>query len=132
MRYERPAVHRTILVVDVEGYGAPGRTTPDRLALRKGLYEALTRAFEDAGLPWPDCRSDDCGDGVFILAPAEIPKGPFVEFLPTALAVALHRHNRAHEPAARIRLRMALHAGEVAYDDHGVTAPAINQTFRLL
>jgi hypothetical protein len=132
MRYERQAVHRTIFVADVEGYGDHRRTTPHRLALREGLYVALARAFDDAGVPWADCRTEDCGDGVFVLAPPEIPKGPFVEFLPNALAVALHRHNRTHHAEARIRLRMALHAGEVAYDDHGVTAPAINHSFRLL
>jgi class 3 adenylate cyclase len=132
MKYERPALHRTIFAVDVEGYGDQRRTTPHRLALRRGLYRALCRAFDDAGVPWADCRREDCGDGVFVLAPPEVPKGLFVEFLPAALAVALHRHNRTHDPGARIRLRMALHAGEIAYDDHGVTAPAINQTFRLL
>ncbi|GAB3160700.1 hypothetical protein [Amycolatopsis sp. NPDC004378] len=132
MNYERPAVHRTIFAVDVEEYGDRRRTTPHRLELREGLYGALVRAFDDAGVPWTDCRREDCGDGVFVLAPAEVPKGLFVEFLPTALAVALHRHNRTHEAGARIRLRMALHAGEIAYDDHGVTAPAINQAFRLL
>lgn len=132
MRYQRQAVHRTIFVADVEGYGDQRRTTPHRLALREGLYVALARAFDDAGVPWADCRTEDCGDGVFVLAPPEIPKGPFVEFLPNALAVALHRHNRTHHAEARIRLRMALHAGEVAYDDHGVTAPAINHSFRLL
>jgi hypothetical protein len=100
--------------------------------LREGLYYALRRAFDDAGVPWADCRAEDCGDGVFVLVPPEIPKGPFVEFLPNALAVALHRHNLTHDAGARIRLRMALHAGEVAYDDHGVTAPSINHSFRLL
>ncbi|MFJ9784948.1 hypothetical protein ACIRSS_35630 [Amycolatopsis sp. NPDC101161] len=132
MNYERPAIHRTIFAVDVEGYGDQRRTTPDRLAMREGLYRALGRAFDDAGVPWAACRSDDCGDGVFVLAPPQIPKGLFVEFLPNALAVALHRHNLTHHAGARIRLRMALHAGEVAYDDHGVTAPAINHAFRLL
>ena len=100
--------------------------------MRRALYQALVRAFDDAGLPWADCRREDCGDGVFVLAPPEIPKGPFVEFLPTALAVALHRHNRAHRVEERIRLRIALHAGEVTYDDNGVTAPSIIQAFRLL
>lgn len=132
MNYERPAVHRTIFAVDVEGYGDRRRTTPHRVELREGLYGALCRAFDDAGVPWAACRREDCGDGVFVLAPAEIPKGPFVEYLPNALAVALHRHNLTHHAEARIRLRMALHAGEVVYDEFGVTAPAINQTFRLL
>jgi hypothetical protein len=132
MNYERTAVHRTILAVDVESYGDQRRTTPDRLALRDGLYGALPRAFDDAGIPWADCHGDDCGDGLFVLVPPEIPKCHFVEYLPTALAVALHRHNRTHAAEARMRLRMALHAGEVVFDDHGVTGPAINHTFRLL
>jgi class 3 adenylate cyclase len=132
MNYERSAVHRTIFAVDVEGYGDRTRTTPHRLALRDGLYRALCRAFDDAGVPWAACRNEDCGDGVFVLAPPDIPKGLFVEFLPNALAVAVHRHNLTHHPGARIRLRMALHAGEIAYDDHGVTAPSINHAFRLL
>jgi hypothetical protein len=120
------------MAVDVEGYGDHHRTTPHRLVLRRGLYQALIRAFDDAGLPWADCRHEDCGDGVLVLAPPQIPKSPFVEFLPSALAVALHRHNRRHRAEERIRLRMALHAGEIVYDDHGVTAPAINRAFRLL
>ena len=39
---------------------------------------------------------------------------------------------RAHLGPERIRLRMALHAGEVRYDDHGVTAAAVNLAFRLV
>ena len=128
----QPAVHHTILVVDVEGYGDLRKTTPHRLSVRAGLFLALQRAFDDTGLPWPECRRECTGDGVFVLAPAQLPKGPFVEFLPSALAEALRRHNESHRPEEQIRLRMALNAGEVTYDDHGVTAPSINRTFRLL
>lgn len=39
---------------------------------------------------------------------------------------------RYHANGEQIRLRMALHAGEVNYDRHGVTATSINLTFRLL
>ena len=45
---------------------------------------------------------------------------------------ALRAHNIAHPGPVRIRLRMALHAGEVRYDEHGVTAAAVNLAFRLL
>jgi hypothetical protein len=31
-----------------------------------------------------------------------------------------------------IRLRVAMHAGEVQYDEYGVTGTAVNHTFRLL
>lgn len=128
----RAAVHRTIMVVDVEGFGDRRRTNPHQVAVREGLYRALHDAFGAAGIVWVDCWHEDRGDGVFILAPAELPKGPFVEVLPHALAEALRRHNGTHRAEERIRLRMALHAGEVTYDRHGVTAASINLTFRLL
>jgi hypothetical protein len=126
------AVHRSVLVVDVEGYGQEWRTTPHRLAVRAGLERVLRRAFEDTGLPWADCRVEDCGDGAFVLVPAQVPKGLLIETLPYALADALRQHNKTHPAEEGMRLRMALHAGEIAFDDRGVTSPAINRTFRLI
>ncbi|OXM45225.1 hypothetical protein CFP75_32055 [Amycolatopsis alba DSM 44262] len=75
---------------------------------------------------------EDRGDGAFVLVPAQVPKGPLVEALPYSLADALRQHNKAHPAEEQIRLRMALHAGEVAFDDQGVTAPSINRAFRLI
>lgn len=132
MTRPRVAVHRTILVVDVEGFGDHRRTNVDQIAVRAGLYRALQRAFLEAGISWDDCEHEDRGDGVLILAPAEMAKGPFIEDLPDALSEALRAHNQARRVEERIRLRMALHAGEINYDDHGVTAVAINLAFRLL
>lgn len=128
----RLAVHRTIVVVDVEGFGDRRRTNRHQLAVREGLYRAMREAFDRAGIPWADCSHEDRGDGVFILVPAEVPKGLFVELLPSALVAALRVHNDTHLVQERIRLRMVLHAGEVHYDEHGVTAASINLAFRLL
>ena len=83
-------------------------------------------AFGRAGISWDDCGHEDRGDGVFVLVPAEVPKGLLAESLPSALVTALRAHNGAHPGPERIRLRMALHAGEVRYDEHGVTAAAVN------
>ncbi len=132
MEDNRLAVHRTIVVVDVEGFGDQRRTNPHQVAVRGGLYRAMRDAFGRAGIPWDDCGHEDRGDGVFVLVPAEVPKGLLVESLPSALVTALRAHNGAHPGAERIRLRMALHAGEVRYDEHGVTAAAVNLAFRLL
>ena len=126
------AVHRTIVVVDVEGFGDRRRTNRHQLAVREGLYHAMQGAFDRAGIPWAGCGREDRGDGLFILVPAEVPKGLFVELLPSVLAAALRLHNDTHPGQERIRLRMALHAGEVHYDEHGVTAASINLAFRLL
>jgi tetratricopeptide (TPR) repeat protein len=132
MEHQRPAVHRTIFVVDVEGFGDKRRTNTDRLTVRDGMYRAVQQAFRDVGIPWADCYHESCGDGVFVLIPAEVPKGLFVGSMPRELAEALREHNAAHRTEERIRLRMALHAGEVYYDEHGVTAESINLAFRML
>ena len=126
------AVHRTILVVDVEGFGNQRRTDPHRLMVRDGLYGALKRAFAKVNIRWDDCHREDRGDGVLVLAPPEVPKAVFVEALPHELVKALAEHNGTHCEQEQIRLRMALHAGEVSYDEHGVTATAVNLAFRLL
>jgi tetratricopeptide (TPR) repeat protein len=132
MKDQRLAVHRSIVVVDVEGFGDQRRTNRDQVAVRDGLYRAMRDAFGGAGIRWDDCDHEDRGDGVFILVPAEVPKGLLAESMPSALVTALRTHNGAHSGAERIRLRMALHAGEVHYDEHGVTAAAVNLAFRLL
>jgi hypothetical protein len=132
MAQPRQAVHRTIVVVDVEGFGNRRRTNPHRVAVRDGMYLALRQAFSRVGIPWFDCHRWDGGDGVLTLVPPEVPKGLLVESLPYELVRALHEHNLAHAAEEQIRFRVALHAGEVQYDDHGVTGAAIILAFRLL
>ncbi len=132
MPYQRPAVHRTIVVVDVEGFGNPHRANPHLVAVRDGLYRVLRQAFSNASIPWASCDHEDRGDGVFVLIPPDVPKSLVAEALPRALAAALRAHNSAHTAAERIRLRLAVHAGEISYDDHGVASTAVNLTFRLL
>jgi CheY-like chemotaxis protein len=126
------AVHRTIVAVDIEGFGNQRRTNRNQVAIRDGLYRAMRQAFDQAGIPWTDRDHEDCGDGMLILVGPEVPKSHFVESLPSALARALRIHNSAHPDLEQIRLRMALHAGEVNFDKHGATAVSINFTFRLL
>jgi hypothetical protein len=132
MDYQGLAVHRTIVAVDVEGFGNRHRTNRIQVAVREGLYRAMQEAFRRTGIPWIARDHEDRGDGMFILVGSEVPKSLFVESLPSALAAALHMHNSAHPDLEKIRLRMALHAGEVNYDEHGVTGASINLTFRLL
>jgi hypothetical protein len=129
---ELNTAHRTIVVIDVEGFGRYARTNPNKVRIRRGMYDALEHAFAAAELPWNDCQYSDLGDGVLVLGPAHLPKSPFVDQLPGALADGLAGHNIAHPPAERMRLRLALHAGEVTYDDYGVTGSSILHAQRLL
>jgi hypothetical protein len=124
--------HRTIVVADIEGFGQYWRNNANQVRLRNGMYQAMESAFDAVGIPWASCRIEDRGDGVLVLARAEIAKTLFVDRVPARLAAALARHNKAHPVEERIRLRLALHAGEVNFDDHGVTGAAINHAFRLI
>jgi transcriptional regulator with XRE-family HTH domain len=126
------AVHRTIVAVDVEGFGDRRRTNPNQMAIREGLYGAMREAFGQAGIAWNDRDHEDRGDGMLILVGPEVPKSLFAVSLPPALASALRRHNDTHSDMEQIRLRLALHAGEVNYDQYGATGASINLTFRLL
>lgn len=128
----QPAVHRTILVADVERFSDPKRGNRHQVAVRQGLYRSVQSAFRSSHIPWADCYHEDRGDGLMVLVPPEIPKGLFVEILPAELATVLAEYNRLHPAEEQIRLRMALHAGELTFDDYGVTGSALNMAFRLL
>jgi len=132
MEQPHAAVHRTIVVVDIEGFGDQRRILPHQLAVREGLYRVVREAFGSAGVAWSACHREDRGDAVFIVAHADILKARFVEAVPYALVTAVRAHNATHRTEERVRLRMALHAGEVAYDEHGVTGSAVTLAFRLV
>ncbi|MCP2250910.1 hypothetical protein [Lentzea aerocolonigenes] len=124
--------HCTIVAADIEGFGQHNRNNINQVRIRHGMYKAMRTAFDAAGIPWASCRHEDRGDGVLVLVPADVRKTLLADHLPNALVEALTRHNRIHPPRERIRLRLALNAGEVNYDLYGVTGSAINHTFRLL
>ncbi|AXX32298.1 ATP-binding protein [Actinosynnema pretiosum subsp. pretiosum] len=126
------AVHRTLAVVDVEAYSDQRRTNPDRLVVRAAVYAALASAFTAAGVPWDSCDHEDRGDGALVFVPGDVPKGLLVERLPHLLADLLREHNRTHPEGQRVRLRMAVHAGEVYLDGHGVVGHAVNHVCRLV
>jgi tetratricopeptide (TPR) repeat protein len=120
------------MVVDVERFGDPSRTNLDQLTVRDGLYKALIHAFDNSGISWTTCVTEDRGDGALILVPPQVPKSLLVTMIPTALVDAISTHNAGFSVQARIRLRMALHAGEIHSDTHGFTGTAINHAFRLV
>lgn len=123
--------HRTVLVVDVEGLGDRRRTNHHDLAVRDTTYRILRRAFRDTGIPWDRCHREDQSHGVFVLAPPETPKSLFIDSLPATVVDALISHNQRAAAEEQIRLRMGLHAGEIQYNDFGVTATSITLAFNL-
>jgi hypothetical protein len=126
------AHHRTIVVVDIADYTDPARTAAHQAAAHDGLYRILGSAFADAGVDLERCFTENRGDGALILVPSDISKSAFANRLPDGLLRALHRHNAVHSAQAAIRLRVALHAGEVRLNSRGAVSPAISFAFRIL
>src|ERR1035438_5456049 len=128
----QPAIHRAILIVDMENFGDPARTNTDQLAVRDMMYRVLRQSFAMARIDWAECVTEDRGDGALVLVPPTVPKSWLVTRLPAHLAEMLVRYNAACPAQVRIRLRMALHAGEVHPDAHGSAGTSINRAFRLI
>lgn len=132
----RHAVHRSIVVVDIVKSTDPIRLNGDKVVIRDAMYDSLGGAFR-----WPDwlrCYHEDRGDGVLVLVPPRVPKDWLVTNLPERLETALVRHNACvveQDPrraaATQVRLRVAVNAGEITFDRHGVVGAAIDETFRL-
>ncbi|MCC8244784.1 substrate-binding domain-containing protein [Saccharothrix luteola] len=124
------ALHRTVVVVDVSAFSRRLRVPQEEI--RRGLYAALEAAFDDNGLDWSATHHEDRGDGVFVLVPPDVPKSRVVDGVPHALLGELRRYNATRNEDARIRLRMAITAGEVQHDEHGVVGDEVTLAFRLL
>src|SRR5712691_10593065 len=72
-----PAVHRTIVVVDIQQFTASQRGNHQQVRMRQAMYQALEQAFARSGISWDGCQHEDRGDGVLVLAPPEVPKASF-------------------------------------------------------
>ncbi|HEU5160415.1 MAG TPA: hypothetical protein VFU43_25680 [Streptosporangiaceae bacterium] len=126
------AQHCVLFAVDVAGFTDKRRDDEVQLAIRAALYDLLIEAFNDAHLPWDECLHEDRGDGILVIVPAKMPSATVVDPLLDHIRAALRRHNRLASDAAAIRLRAAVHIGEVHSDAHGLAGVAVNHLFRLL
>jgi len=121
-----------IFAVDIVGFTRPDRDDDIRRYLHEKLYEFLRKAFDESGIPWEVCRSEDRGDGALVVVPPEISGKGLIDPLPERLRSLIRRHNHVSCPAARIQLRAATHIGLVEHDGHGFVGTDINFLFRML
>ncbi|HEX6470506.1 MAG TPA: hypothetical protein VF069_15520 [Streptosporangiaceae bacterium] len=124
--------HCLLLAVDVAGFTARGRDDEVQLVIRDALYRLLIAAFCTCGIAWETCHHEDRGDGVLVVVPLHFPTIVVVDALVPRLRAGIRRHNRLSSEIARIRLRVAVHVGEVHRDRYGVAGVAVNHLFRLL
>jgi hypothetical protein len=132
MSDRQPSVYRAILVVDVEGFSGDHRTEDHRRIVRAGLREMLTATLGALGHDYQAGFHNDTGDGVLVFVPPDVSESCLVHPFPQALEAMLREHNSRYAEGARIRLRVALHHGQVFFDDSGATAAAVIHACRLV
>jgi hypothetical protein len=124
--------HRSILAVDIEGFGRPERDDLIRGALRQSLYRVLTSALDQVGISSNHYETTDIGDALLVLVDPRVSKVRLLDLLIGQLAAQLAMQNRMASGAARLRLRVVVHAGELSRDVHGVYGEDLNTAFRLV
>ena len=124
--------HWSILAVDVEGFADPHRDDRARLAVRAALYRVLEESFSAAGLPWSPRDYEGRGDGAIVLVSPLVPKVLLLDPLLGCMSASLAEHNRGARLAERVRLRCAVHAGEVSRDEYGMSGIDLIMACRLL
>jgi hypothetical protein len=123
--------HTSLAAVDICAFGSR-RDEDVQLHLRAKMYEFLADAFDMTRLPWSGSYREDRGDGALIILPPAVLADTLLDPLANHLHALLRRNNRLANDVARLRLRVAVHAGDVHRDANGVAGHAVIHLFRLL
>jgi hypothetical protein len=121
--------YRPMLVVDVER--SAGRGDVALQQNRSVLRAALMDTFRESGLDWDAYHRTDTGDGMRLVFGADVPKRALLHPLVHELAVRLRAHNQTAGELNRIRVRMAVHAGDVHVSDGEVVGSSLELLARL-
>lgn len=115
-RYE----YRALLACDIARSAGRGerRLQEIRSVLRAALFDALGAADLNAR----DFVYVDTGDGCRLVAPAALPKARVLVPLLPELSTRIRAHNRQVGPETRMRVRVAVHAGEIRLDPEGTVS----------
>lgn len=120
----------SILVVDIERFGR--RANPVQIWLRERLYEIVGKAFSESGIDTDNGpKPSDRGDGFFWLLSGTdrtALTGRFIDVLDQKL----RSHARTSNEEGALRLRVALHQGDVTDDGAGWVGEELNTACRLV
>ncbi|QKV78948.1 hypothetical protein [Amycolatopsis sp. Hca4] len=107
----RGPVHRSIVVVDIAG--SSRWDNPAQLRARAALTRMMRTAFRAAGVGWWRLSIQDRGDGLLVIVPPGVSKADLLDPFVPRLVAELRAYNAVVPPPWRIRLRLAVHAGEL-------------------
>ncbi|ONI79706.1 hypothetical protein ALI144C_23375 [Actinosynnema sp. ALI-1.44] len=122
--------YRSIVVIDMAGSGWWDDLA--QLRARAALDEMVRAAFRAADIAWHTLVVEDRGDGMIMLVPPTVSKVDVLDRVVPSLTTALYEHNSMTAQTLRIRLRVAVHAGEVLRGRAGWVGNDLNLAFRLV
>lgn len=122
--------YRVLFAVDVQR--SAGRGSAAQQEVRRALFAALRDSLQAARIRWDDCHREDRGDGMRIVVPQRSQKASMIHPVALELALRLRNHNALRSQAARIKLRAALHAGDVFVSDGQLAGGALEFVARML
>ncbi|GAA2611797.1 hypothetical protein SMC26_10505 [Actinomadura fulvescens] len=124
------ALHHAMLAADIVGFGSHDPAVHSYL--HTALYRIITESLAEIDVPLQHCHHEDRGDAILVIAPTRISVEPLLGRWPHHLRAALRHHNRISAATAQLRLRVAVNAGYVQRDEHGVGGRAVLHLYRLL
>jgi hypothetical protein len=120
--------HRSIIVIDIAGSGRWHNQV--LLRARNVLTTAVNAGLDAAGIT--RAFIEHRGDGVILLIPARVSKIDLLDPVVPTITEHIRAYNATVDPSLRIRLRVAVHAGEVHRDPHGWVGTDLVTTCRLV
>jgi len=121
-----------IFACDVVSFGDPARTDVAKRYVRDGLYRGLRDSFDSVGIGFDACYREDRGDGALLALPPATDMSVLLGALIHRLRAEVRRHNEVSSSSAQMRLRLAVHTGEVQWDGNGLVGTAVDHAFRIL
>ncbi|MDI2132008.1 hypothetical protein [Yinghuangia seranimata] len=122
------AKHHLILGLDVAGSGRLSDRA--KLRMRGIVYDVLDEAFDAARVLRDETTVEDRGDGVLAAIGAGVPEERMAGVWLDAVYRAVREHNEPlRDP---VRLRVAMHAGQVRRDGYGLVGTAVDLACRLV
>ncbi|MGY0236943.1 hypothetical protein [Longispora urticae] len=120
----------SILVFDIESFGR--RSDTRQLRLRAALYGMAHRILDPLCPAGAAPHWQDRGDGFFVLVPTSVSKVVLLGDAVRRFDDALRAYNADAEPDLVMRVRLAVHAGEVVTDPAGYVGTELNTACRLV
>ena len=119
-------------IIDFDVSGSGRKDEQLLLKMRADLRDMLTEVLKHIGVAFDDLPYENLGDGFRLILPPSISLTKVLRHIIQELDYQLRSHRKAASDLAQLRLRMAVHQGNVYRDAGGLGGAALKDVARLL